>query len=229
MHILLLIILVGVLSVGPQLWIRWVFFRYRSDIADMPGTGGELAEHLVQRFDLEGVAVEQTTPHRDHFDAGARAVRLSPENYNGRSLTAISVAAHEIGHAIQCHRQEPVFRLRKRYIPLARRLQQLGVLLLSISPFLGALTRSPAGLALPIFGGILMALSGAFVYLIILPEEWDASFCKALPLLREGNYISEAELPAVRRILRAAALTYFAGALASIVQVWRWLPLLLRR
>ncbi|MBX2883152.1 MAG: zinc metallopeptidase, partial [Granulosicoccus sp.] len=206
-----------------------VFFRYRSDQPDIPGTGAQLAEHLAQRYELEGLSVEETEPHRDHFDANAPAVRLSPENYHGRSLTAIAVAAHEIGHAIQCYRQEPVFRLRKRYIPLARRLQQVGFLLLSISPILGVVTRSPVGLALPIAGGILAALCGAFVYLIVLPEEWDASFYKALPLLREGNYISEAEEPAVRRILRAAALTYFAAALASIVQVWRWMPLLLRR
>lgn len=229
MHILLFILLIALLSVGPQLWIRWVFFRYRSDIADLPGTGSELAEHLIRRFELDGVVVEETEPNRDHFDAAAKAVRLSPANFQGKSLTAVAVAAHEVGHAIQCHRQEPVFRLRKRYIPIASQLQKIGILLLSISPLLGALTRSPAGLALPIAGGVLMALGGAFVYLIVLPEEWDASFCKALPLLQEGNYISDAEVPAVRRILRAAALTYFAGALASIVQIWRWLPLLLRR
>ncbi len=229
MPVLLIIILVALLSVGPQLWIRWVFFRYRSEQAEIRGTGGQLAEHLAKRYELEGLSVEETEPHRDCFDPGARAVRLSPENYHGRSLTAVAVAAHEIGHAIQCYREEPVFHLRKRYIPLARRLQQVGFLLLSISPILGVLTRSPAGLALPIIGGLLAALSGAHVYLIVLPEEWDASFYNALPLLREGDYISEAELPAVRRILRAAALTYFAAALASIVQIWRWLPFLLRR
>ncbi|MEE9322383.1 MAG: zinc metallopeptidase [Granulosicoccus sp.] len=229
MHIVLLILLGGLVTLGPQLWIRWVFYRYASDLPDMPGTGAELAEHLIKRLELDNVVVEETEPNRDHFDGADMAVRLSPNNFCGRSLTAIAVAAHEVGHAVQCHRQEPVFRLRKRYLPMARKLQRLGFLLLSLSPLFGALLRSPVGLALPIAGGLIAALSGAFVYLVVLPEEWDASFHKALPLLIDGGYISDAQAPAVKRILRAAALTYFAGALASILQVWRWMPLLLRR
>jgi len=75
----------------------------------------------------------------------------------------------------------------------------------------------------------LVALCGAATYLIILPEEWDASFNKAMPILLEGEYITPEQQGAVKRILRAAALTYTAGALASLLQVWRWLPLLLRR
>lgn len=229
MGVLLLVALILTLSLGPTLWIRWVFLRYQGDRPDMPGTGSELAEHLVERYELEGVIVEETQPNRDHFDASTPAVRLGPQNYHGRSLTAVAVAAHEVGHAIQCHRKESVFRLRTKYLPIARRLQQVGIALFSLSPLLAVLLRSPAGFALPLVGGLLAALCGALVYLIVLPEEWDASFYKALPMLIEGGYISDEEVPAVRRILRAAALTYFAGALASIVQVWRWLPLLLRR
>ena len=65
-------------------------------------------------------------------------------------------------------------------------------------------------------------------YLIILPEEWDASFNKALPILIEGDYIGQTDIPAVRRILQAAALTYFSAALANILNISRWL-LLFRR
>ena len=91
------------------------------------------------------------------------------------------------------------------------------------------LTRVPVAAAAPLIGGILIALCGAGVYLIILPEEWDASFNKAMPILTEGEYITPEQEFATRRILRAAALTYAAGALASLLQIWRWLPLLLRR
>ena len=172
MPFVLIAVALFALFVGPQLWIRWVFLRYGSDLPGVPGTGAELAEHLIQRFELDGVTVEQTEPNRDHFDGNDACVRLSPNNYSGKSLTAIAVAAHEVGHAIQWHRQETVFRLRSKYIPLARRLQQAGMVLLSLSPVLGILTRSPAGISLPVIGGVLVAACGAATYLIVLPEEW---------------------------------------------------------
>lgn len=229
MHILLIILLVVGLILGPQLWIKWVFYRYGSDLPGIPGTGGELANHLLKRFAIDEVIVEKTNPSQDHFDSSTPAVRLSPDNFDGKSLTAVAVAAHEVGHALQWHNKETVFRLRSKYIPLAKRLQQIGFLLLSLAPLAGFFTRVPAAAAIPFIGGILVALCGAATYLIILPEEWDASFNKAMPILIEGEYITPQQEFATRRILRAAALTYAAGALASLLQVWRWLPLLLRR
>jgi len=229
MHILLIIALIAVLILGPQIWIRWVFYRYRGEQPEIPGTGSELAQHLIHRFELDNVIVEETDPGRDHFDSSVPAVRLSPDNHDGKSLTAVAVAAHEVGHAIQWHKKETVFRLRSKYMPVARRLQQIGIMMLSLSPVIGLLTRNPIGIALPLIGGVMVALCGAATYLIILPEEWDASFNKAMPILIEGEYITAEQQPAARRILRAAALTYAAGALASLLQVWRWLPLLLRR
>ncbi|MCG6970259.1 MAG: zinc metallopeptidase, partial [Gammaproteobacteria bacterium] len=97
---------------GPQWWVQWVMRHYSKDLAEIPGTGGQLADHLVQRYQLENVKVEETDPMRDHYDPQDKAVRLSPDNYHGKSLTAIAVAAHEVGHAIQFHRQEPISRLR---------------------------------------------------------------------------------------------------------------------
>ena len=69
---------------------------------------------------------------------------------------------------------------------------------------------------------------GALAYLIILPEEWDASFNKALPILIEGEYVAADQIPKIRTVLKAAAITYFSGALANVFNVWRWL-LILRR
>ena len=75
---------------------------------------------------------------------------------------------------------------------------------------------------------LLLQLIGALAYLIILPEEWDASFNKALPILIEGEYVAEDKLPNIRNVLKAAAITYFASALANVLNIGRWL-LLLRR
>ena len=74
--------------------------RYADDLDGMPGTGGELAQHLIKELELDGVAVE-VTALGDHYDPTDRKVRLSEANHQGRSLTAIAIAAHEVGHAIQ--------------------------------------------------------------------------------------------------------------------------------
>ena len=226
---ILFILAFVLLLTGPSLWVRWVMYRYRINLPSIPGTGAELANHLAKRFEIDGLVIEETGNLQDHFDPSAPAIRLSPDNFNGRSLTAVAVAAHEIGHAIQWSRKETVFRLRTRYVPIARKLQQIGIVLVSLSPILGIITRHPIGIAGPILGGVVAAIAGAATYLIVLPEEWDASFNKALPLLLEGDYISQQQEPAVRRILKAAALTYAASALFSVLAIWSWLPLLLRR
>ena len=92
---------VAVLFYLPSFWVRRVMRLYGGDSVDIPGTGAELARHLIDRFQLDGVAVEECAPFKDHFDPRGPAVRLSPQNYQGRSLTAVAVAAHEVGHAIQ--------------------------------------------------------------------------------------------------------------------------------
>ena len=194
----------------------------------MPGTGGELAKHLIERFELTGITVEEAAPNTDHFDPAGPVVRLSPDNFNGRSLTAVAVAAHEVGHAMQFHRGEKIFELRKRYLPMAARFNRVGVVIMMTIPFIALLIRMPLVIGGVIALSLLLQLAGAFAYLIILPEEWDASFNKALPVLIEGEYIEQAHIPAVRQVLKAAALTYFAAALANVLHVGRWFMLLRR-
>jgi len=220
--------LLAILIYVPSLWVRRVMSRYSVEVPDLPGTGGELARHLIDRFGLHGIGVEETDPLRDHFDPGARMVRLSPDNYHGKSITAVAVAAHEVGHALQFYRQEKIFELRKRYIPQAMALNRAGIAIMWCMPLVGMLLRSPLAVGILIALSLLLQLAGALVYLIVLPEEWDASFNKALPILKEGEYIARQDLPKVKRVLRAAALTYFAGALANVLNLARWL-LILRR
>jgi hypothetical protein len=202
--------------------------KHSSELDQLPGTGGELANHLIQRFQLGDIAVEEGNPLQDHFDPSAKKVRLSPSNFNGKSLTAIAVAAHEVGHAMQFHRKEKIFELRQRYLPLASRLSKVGIGLMMTLPVIGFLLRAPFLMGTVIGISLLLQLAGALAYLIILPEEWDASFNKALPVLIDGDYIDQSQIPAVRQILKAAAFTYFASALASVLNIGRWL-LILRR
>ena len=228
MILLVLGLLLAVLAFFPQMWVRYVMKKHHQDDPAIAGTGGELAEHLVSRFRLDGIIVETTEEGRDHFDPAAGAVRLSPSNYNGKSITAVAVAAHEVGHAIQFHRNEAIFELRKKYMPMAARFSKMGVALMVSVPVAGLVLRSPVAIGVVIGLSVLFQLLGALAYLIVLPEEWDASFNKALPILVDGEYISTDQRSGVQKVLKAAALTYFAGALANILNIGRWLMILRR-
>jgi Zn-dependent membrane protease YugP len=212
----------------PSIWVRIIMRRHARQRDDLPGTGGELAVHLIARFELEGVTVEQTESRNDHYDPNAGVVRLSPENFNGKSLTAVAVAAHEVGHAIQFKRGESISLLRKKYLPSALRLKKAGIVVFTLVPVIAFVVKVPALIVGTIAIGLVLQLLGALAYLIVLPEEWDASFSKALPILVDGDYVNERDLPAVSSVLKAAVLTYFASALADLVNIGRWL-LILRR
>ncbi len=212
----------------PQWWVRHVMKKHSQTLDGMPGTGAELAQHLVEKLELGDCKVEITEPFNDHFDPKDNCVRLSPNNYNGKSLTAVAVAAHEVGHAIQFNRNERISRLRGRYLPAAVMLKKIGIIIMSIVPIMALVIRIPGLIYFGIGISLLLQLLGALSYLIVLPEEWDASFNKALPILKQGNYVPEAYQDSIHQVLKAAALTYFAGALAEIVNIGRWW-LLLRR
>src|SRR5215471_15805457 len=96
---------------GPQVWVRNALARHGAERPDLPGTGGELARHLLDEAGLRGVKVE-LTGDGDHYDPVERAVRLLPQHHDGRSIAAVAVAAHEVSHAVQHARGECAFALR---------------------------------------------------------------------------------------------------------------------
>lgn len=212
----------------PSLWVRWVMKRYASDIADMPGTGGELAKHLIERFELKGVEAE-ITELGDHYDPQSKMVRLSEENWHGKSLTAVAIAAHEVGHAIQHEQNDRRLSARTKLVPIVNFLGQLSVGVMAVAPIIGLVTRHPVPILFIGIVGLSGLLLRMLLHLVTLPTEWDASFGKAMPILRQGNYIPRDQEFAVKRILRAAALTYVAAALADAFNLFRWAAILLRR
>lgn len=224
--ILLLLIVLAIL-LGPQLWTRRVFAQYRGHREDYPGTGGDLARHLLDRFNLPHVKVE-TTEVGDHYDPMAKVVRLTPDNFGGKSLTAATVAAHEVGHALQDQAGYKPLQERTRLIRVAQGAEKMGSVVMIGIPIVAALTRSPAGGLLVFLAGLATMSIGALVHLITLPVEWDASFRRALPVLEQGHYITRDDLQGARRILTAAALTYVAASLGGLLNIWRWITLLRR-
>ena len=231
MHILLIIlavVLVAALMWLPSYWVKRVLKKYESPGDLFPGTGGELAVHLLAHLKIEGVSVEQADPGQDHYDPVARAVRLSPDNFNGKSLTAITIAAHEVGHAMQHASGYPIFKLRHSLVTISRFTEKLGSAAIMAVPLLALVSRSPTLGGLVFLLGISGIAFGTLTHLITLPVEWNASFGRALPLLRSGEYISESQSHHAHKILKAAAFTYVAGSLASLLNLYRWIAILRR-
>ena len=223
--IVLLLLLAAVFL--PQVWVQRILARYNvRPESNFPGTGGELARHLLNRFGLDDVLVERTD-NGDHYDPTARCVRLTADKYDGKTLTAITVAAHECGHALQHAGSEPLFMLRSRLAVSAVWAARLGSFLIFAAPMLALLSRAPSPALISVLGGFLVMGFGVLVQLVTLPVELDASFRKALPVL-EAGYLDPDQVPAARRILRAAAWTYVAASLAGLLSFWRWLAILRR-
>lgn len=218
-------ILVLAVVLLPQLWVQHTIRRHGVDRPDLQGTGGELARHLLNRFDLPNVKVE-VTDKGDHYDPSDKTVRLSKQHYEGRSLSAVAVATHEVSHAIQDAGGERKLALRQELAKFAMWTDRLAGIFFIAAPFLAVVARTPLALALLVGIGVALLGVRVLVTLVTLPVEFDASFGKALPILKDGKYVDEADMPAVRGVLRAAALTYVAGALISLVNLARWVRLL---
>jgi len=226
------IYLIGVLIIllfvfGPSLWVKRVLERYSQPKDRYPGTGGELARHLLDTLNLGHVKAE-ITDQGDHYDPDAKAVRLTADKFNGHSLTAITVAAHEVGHAHQDATGYGPLIWRTRLVKFLAPGERIGAAVLMLSPLVTLLTRAPLAGLLMLLGGFLVLGLGAMVHFITLPMELDASFSRALPMLEKGGYLKSGDEPHARRILRAAAFTYVSVSLMSLLNVGRWWVILRR-
>ncbi len=213
------------LILGPQMWVKAVIARHGGERSDFPGTGGELARHLLDRAGLDDVVVE-TTVAGDHYSPGDRTVRLSPANHDGRSLSAVAIAAHEVSHALQDAAGYRPLKLRTRLAGLTHRIEQFGSVVLLAAPLIGLISRAPHIVLMEIGAGLAILASTVVIHAVTLPVEFDASFKRALPILEQGEYLSQHDLPAARQVLKAAAFTYVAAAFVSLLDVARWIRVL---
>ena len=144
-------------------------------------------------------------------------------------MTAIAIAAHEVGHAIQDQQGDKRLATRTKMVPIVDKVARWSVAIISLSPVIGIITRHPVPFSILLLLGLSGFIARMMIHAVTLPIEFDASFSKALPILREGNYVSQSNEKAVSQILRAAALTYVSAALADILNLSRWIFILLRR
>jgi uncharacterized protein len=227
MYLLVFALIIIAVIFGPGIWVQRVLAKHSKPANRYAGTGAQLARHLLNKHGLENVKVEETKDG-DHYDPSDKAVRLTPDKFDGRSLTAITVAAHEVGHAIQDRDAYGPLRLRTHLVKATRPLEKLGAGILMVSPFIGALTRVPMLGVLMFLGGLLALGSSTVIHLVTLPTEFDASFNRALPILDKENILKESDGKRARRILKAAACTYVSASLMSLLNIARWWAILRR-
>ena len=226
--IILSAILLIALLFGPQIWITRVMKKYAQPIEALPGNGEELALHLISRFRLDNVTVAETPNNTDHYNPEDKTICLSPEHLEIKSLTGITIAAHEFGHALQDKTGYKPLRLRTQLAKISQVAEKIASIMLVSFPMVAALTKAhPLGIVMFAGGFMIMGLP-VLLHLITLPVEFDASFRRALPILIEGNYLPQSAIPVVRRILTAAAFTYLAASLFSLLNFYRWIAILKR-
>ena len=227
MPVIFLIVVVLAIVFLPGLWVRRVMDRYSAPDDRYSGSGEQLARHLLDEHGLSSVSVE-LTQDGDHYDPEKKTVRLTEDKFRGHSLTAITVAAHEVGHAIQDHEGYAPLRIRSHLVRASRKIERLGAGFLLVSPFIGALTRAPQLGVLMFVAGFLTLATSTMVHFATLPTEFDASFTRALPMLDQHNILKKVDRPHARRLLTAAALTYVSASLMSLLNIARWWAILRR-
>ena len=176
-------------------------------------TGREVARKILDNNDLKNVDVVEVSGYlSDHYDPSSKVVRLSNSNYSESSISSISVAAHECGHAIQDKNNYSFLRVRASLVPIVNFSSYAGYLVIVIGGFTD------------IFGlikiGILLECVILLFQVVTLPVEIDASK-RALSEVKKYNYLDEKEYRSGKKVLTAAALTYVASVATALIQILR--------
>lgn len=206
------------LGLYAQFRVKSTFRRYAQVATARGWTGAEIAAAILRSKGITGVRIEPTPGFlSDHYDPTDRTLRLSPDVYGGRSVSAAGVAAHEVGHAIQHAEAYAFLRMRSSIVPVLNVTSRMAMPAIMIGFMLASFSRGPFGSLLVLLGIVLFAFTVLF-QLITLPVEFDASR-RALVAMEQGQLVLPQELAGARDVLTAAALTYVAAAVASLLQL----------
>jgi len=231
----LLLIPALLLSLYAQWKVTATFQKYARVPNRRRLTGSEVAQAILQgqgtlagvepdkmnrvQAGVAGVTVERVGGQlSDHFDPGARVLRLSDSVYDNDSIASVAVAAHEAGHALQHAVEYPYLGLRTISVPLANVGSMLTFPILIVGMLIPAIFPAAINLAILLYIGVV-----AFT-VITLPVEFNASR-RALRVLESGGYLAADEMPAARAVLNAAALTYVAATVSAVMMLLRLLIL----
>jgi uncharacterized protein len=199
------------LSIIAQIKVKSTFARFARVATARGMTGSEAAGQILRGHGLQNVGVQRAGGFlSDHYDPRVRVLRLSPDVYDGRSISSIGVAAHEAGHALQHAEGYFPLRIRSTLVPVAQVGSWLAWPLLFIGLIMSALSLVKLGI---------IFFAGAVLFqLVTLPVEFDASR-RAIAVLGGQGILTASEIDGTRKVLGAAALTYVAAAAAAMLQL----------
>lgn len=204
-----------ILSIYAQIKVRTTFSKYQKVPSSRQLSGAQTAKMILQREALSHIPIiQQQGMLSDNYNPLKKELNLSPEVYNSTSLSAIGIAAHEAGHAVQHARAYWPLNIRTGFYPVANIGSKLAIPLI----FLAFITSVPILLKV---GIVLFSLS-VFFTLITLPVEFDASR-RAIALLTQNGIVSSEEIKSCKKVLSAAALTYVAATIVAVLQLIRLL------
>lgn len=214
-----------ILSTAPVIWLNYVFHKNDQILINMPFTGLEFGKLILKDYGLTEVKIEKSLSV-DHYDLLEKKVKVTQERLSKKSLTAISIVCHEIGHAIQHKEKYKALEQRTSLVRNTAWISQIGnsILLIGIPTILA--TGYYPLIKVCLLLALLSLLIGIIVHLITLEVELDASFNKALPILIEK--VPPEYHDSCKSILRAAAFTYVIGVVRNFVSL-RFIWLMLSR
>jgi len=215
----MLLIPAVLLAMWAQFKVKSTFNKYSKVPANSGMTGGDVAKRLLADGGLSEIKVEQVAGAlTDHYDPRTRVLRLSEPIANSKSVAALGVAAHEVGHALQHKQAFGAFQLRQSIVPVANIGSTLAFPLFLLGWFMGSGGTFLMNLGIWLFSGaVLFAL-------VTLPVEFNAS-SRALALLQSRGYLKETEVGQAKQVLNAAAMTYVAATAMAVLQLVRLLML----
>lgn len=202
-----------VVTLWAQININRNYAKYKQEKNKSNLSGCEVARKILDANGLGDVHVVEVNGNlSDHYDPSRKVVRLSRDIFHGNTIAAISVAAHECGHAIQDKEDYKFMKIRSALVPFVNLVSYLGYFVLIISLF--------AGITGYLMAGIIMILATLIFQLVTLPVEFDASKRAGLEL-KKLNLLDSDEETKVSEMLKAAAMTYVASVISSVLNLLR--------
>lgn len=209
-----------VLSLWASARTKGAFAKYSKIPTHSGMTGAQVAASILRDHGIHDVTIEKLPGKlTDHYDPRNRVLRLSEQVHDGRSMAAFGIAAHEVGHAVQHAVGYGPLGFRSAWVPVASTGSGLSIFVIMMALVMGGVA-TPIGKLLAVSGILLFATTTVFT-LVTLPVEFDASK-RALVALEAGRYVNDDELTGAKKVLDAAALTYVAAFIGSLLMLLYW-------
>lgn len=220
---IIVMVVAMVISGIAQFLVHSAYKKYSQVPSSTGMSGAEAAAKMLRANGIAGVGIEQVQGMlSDHYDPTKRVLRLSPDIYNGTSLASLGVACHEAGHALQHAQGYTPLYIRSLMVPVATFGTNAGVWLMIIGVMMGAASGVPGIGRYMALIGFLTFLGAVFFSIVTLPVEFDASRRAKQQLAELGMLRTAEEQRGVARVLNAAAMTYVAAAIVSLLYLLEW-------